>query len=178
MGLTTIGASKRLSRHITNSAFVKSRVYSWIKSIPSDEIVVDILEECPVGDSTYLMDAEVFWISQIRAFGHRIKNHTDGGGGTTGATWTLPEETKRKQGLAKVGELNPQFGKPAWNSGMKMSDKWLDTRVQAQKKLWDDPKYREAMAKKNGDALRKTNHTRWHTNRNIIKPGCEYCPNT
>lgn len=121
------------------------------------------------------MESEVFWISQIRSFGHRLKNHTDGGGGTTGATWSLPESTKIKQGLAKIGELNPQFGKPAWNSGKKMNDEWLDARVQTQKRLWEDPEYRERMTKKNGDALRKTNHKRWHVNRNIVKQDCTFC---
>lgn len=177
VGLTTIGASKRLSRHLWNTTTgnVRSKVYSWIKSVGTSEVVVDVLEECPEGDVEYLRDAEMFWITQIRTFGHRLTNLTEGGGGSTGATWTNSEETRRNQGLAKVGGLNPQFGKKAWNNGMKMSDGWVETRSEAQKKLWEDPTYADKMREKNRASLLHTNHKRWHVNRQIVNPDCSHC---
>lgn len=59
------------------------------------------------------------------------------------------EERRLKQSLAKRG-------KPTWNKGKKMD--WPESRRQQQ-----------------ADIGLKSLHTRWHTNRNIVKNGCKYC---
>ena len=183
IGLTTIGHKARFSRHKTNlSVGLKSKVYSWMKSVGPENITCDVLEVCPVGDKEYIFEAEMYWISQIQNFGHRLTNMTEGGGGSLGASWKLPDETKRRQGLAKVGHLNPQYGKPAWNSGKEMDEKWLETRSNAQKKLWKDPEYRRRMSEAHSkprphqsEVAKKICHKRWHINRNIVKDDCELC---
>lgn len=36
----------------------------------------------------------------------------------TGKSWSLSSETKNKQRLGKLGDKNPQYGKPSWNKGL------------------------------------------------------------
>lgn len=108
IGCTRVGASKRLKQHKVDSRAkrVKPRyVLDWIRA-NYDKVEVDILEECPTGDTEYLFEAESYWISQIRSFGHRLTNLSDGGpSGSYGARWTLKEEQVRR------GARHPMYGK-------------------------------------------------------------------
>jgi hypothetical protein len=72
----------------------------WIKQLLSEGKLPElrVLEET---DEDRFDEREMFWISFGRANGWRLTNLTDGGGGTLGLKHT--EETKRKMGIAKVG---------------------------------------------------------------------------
>lgn len=98
IGQTTGRAKNRLNSH-SHSAYVKESHYAvhcWMRKYSRDEIVIEVLESCPVGDLDYLNYAERYWISSMRDFGHVLLNHTDGGDGVPGL--------------------------PAWNRGVPMSE--------------------------------------------------------
>ena len=106
VGLTTVGPTLRLKRHKYDAKKNPNRyVCHWVNKY-RDKIVIDILEVCPVGDQTYLWEAEQFWIGQIRGFGHALTNASLGGeSGSYGARWKLAENQVR------VGPESPFFGK-------------------------------------------------------------------
>lgn len=185
IGLTTRGIKARLKGHKDSLSYgTKSRVYSWIKSIGFENIEYDILEECPIGNIDYLNEAEMFWISQIRSFGHRLKNHTDGGGGMTGHTWTLSLETRIRQSISKTGSLNPNYGaKHQWNLGKKMSDQFVQKRSESQAILWESEEYRKMMSESHRGKVNSGQterslavcHKRWHLDRGLVVSSCSLC---
>jgi hypothetical protein len=111
--------------------------------------VIDVLEECPEGDTNYLFEAEQFWITQIRSFGHKLKNHSEGGAsGSYGARWTLREDQIRR------GKDHPMYGRTVIIS------------EEGRKKISLTHKGRKTTSA----------HTRWHVNRGLTNPKvCVYC---
>lgn len=76
IGCTRIGAENRLRQHKYDASSHRSKsryVLNWIAA-NYYQVVVDVLEECPENDPEYLFEAESYWISQIRSFGHRLTN--------------------------------------------------------------------------------------------------------
>ena len=133
---------QRLNQHIknyTNSNNYKNR---WIKSLISKglEPKLEILDEVKQSEWEYW---EKYWITQFKNWGFKLTNSTDGG--DCGPTFfgdenpskrpevrkkiseankgrKVSEETKEK--LSKYrGENHHGFGKLAWNSGVKYSEK-------------------------------------------------------
>lgn len=106
VGLTTVGAELRLKRHIYDSKKYPNRhVCRWVNK-HRHSVTIDVLEVFEIGDSEGLWEAEQFWISQIRGFGHSLTNASLGGeSGSYGARWKLSEDQIRS------GELAPFFGK-------------------------------------------------------------------
>lgn len=130
VGLTTTSPEARLGRHILDASRVDYKrrpVLNWVAKY-REAIVVDTLEELYNVTSFELGEAESYWISQIRGFGHRLLNLSLGGeSGSYGARWTLlpeqvrggekhpfygrmhTEETKKKISEAKLGSvLSPE----------------------------------------------------------------------
>lgn len=66
----------------------------------------------PCDSEAQALADEMQQIRQLRADGYDLINISIGGeSGATGAHWTLSEETKAKQGAAKIGNKNGLFGK-------------------------------------------------------------------
>lgn len=105
IGLTRVGIDRRLKLHKYDAKKAKRHVSHWINK-NSDDIVIEVVEECPAGDEEYLFDAEVRWIAHFRDLGHRLTNSSDGGAsGSYGARWTISEENRRS------GENHPMYGR-------------------------------------------------------------------
>lgn len=103
VGYTSKTASIRLEGHKRQSqrADVKPTAASRWVAKHLDEIVTDVLEECPVGDLAYMQSREVHWIAEIRSrFRGRVLNGTDGGyGGTAGRPLTDDHREAISRGL-------------------------------------------------------------------------------
>lgn len=105
IGLTRIGIDRRLQLHKYDAKRSKRHVSHWINK-NSDDVVIEVVEECPAGDEAYLFDAEIRWIKHYRDLGHQLTNSSDGGAsGSYGARWTISEEKRRS------GENHPMYGK-------------------------------------------------------------------
>ena len=100
------------------------RVRAFRKGCPPKERV--LLE--PHTSETDAFDAEKFLIAYYGRIDKKtgiLRNHTDGGDGTSG--WTPSEEVKKKIGDAQRGEKNHHYGKPT-SAAQKQSCK---TRMKA-----------------------------------------------
>lgn len=180
VGYTTIGTDRRLEKHKKDTVNRDFYVHRWMRSCGLENIDIDILEECSIGDMASLGEAEEFWITQIRSFGHRLTNLNSGGkGGNSG--WKHSEDSKAKiskslLALGMKGERHPNWGRTLSESHRRNLSMAGTGRVQTEETKarmrysWDkvDKSIRSAKAV-------YANHKRWHLDRNIIKEGCIHC---
>lgn len=94
----------------------KTPFYDWLRVTASDEYEVVVLE--PVTWSREALgDAEIAWITYLRATGDRLLNLSAGGLGPTGVAWTderrlaLAERNRLRQVPLMQGEANPMWGR-------------------------------------------------------------------
>jgi group I intron endonuclease len=118
-------------------------VHAWVRSLKDRVPDVRVLEEFDPSDdvSDLLNQAEMRWITEFKAKGHRLTNLTEGGGGVLGhrhsdeiksviaeasrnQVWT--EERRQRISSAITGERNSAFGKPGRFLNKRHSD---ETRV-------------------------------------------------
>jgi group I intron endonuclease len=102
VGKTTTTLSKRLSRHLSNSALQKrTPLTCWLKSLKKDGLLPlsDIIETCE--SEEHLNETERFYIAYFRFVGADLVNSTDGGEGHSGFSPT--EETRAKLSAAGKG---------------------------------------------------------------------------
>jgi len=180
VGYTTLGTDRRLKKHKKDTAHRDFYVHRWMRSNGLDNIAIDLLEECPSGDMISLGEAEEFWITQIRSFGHRLTNLNSGGkGGNSG--WKHSEESKSRistslLALEMKGENHPNWGRTLSEEHRKSLSLAGMGRVQTDE---TKERMRDSWAKVDKNILSAkvvhANHIRWHTNRNIIKEGCIHC---
>lgn len=154
IGLTRIGIDRRLYIHKRDALKKTHHVSKWVNK-NSDNVVIEIIEECPEGDEDYLFEAEIRWIKHFRDQGHPLTNHSDGGAsGSYGARWTIPEEKRRG------GEKHPLYGKP-------MSD---ETKA-ALRKVKLGIKRSVESRRKQGDSIRGEKHWTAKVDRNVVQLG-------
>lgn len=87
-------------------------VYFWIRKYGIDKIDCDILELCPPNDRLYIDEAECYWISSIKSFGHRLLNLNEGGNGNKG----YKHSTEIKEKLSK-----DKLGKDGWSEDVRIA---------------------------------------------------------
>ena len=153
IGLTRGNVRERLWQHKHPGHNPQVPVSKWA-GVHGDDVVLDVLETVPVGSDAELSEAEQYWISQIRWFGHRLLNLSDGGAsGSYGARWKLkPEQIRR-------GDAHPNFGrKHTAEANQANREKHLGKRMPE-------------------TARGKAQHDRWHVNRGIVNPDCSRCSN-
>lgn len=151
VGLTRGNPKERLWRHKNESHNPNVPVSKWAAK-HADEVVMDILEEVPIGSDEALAEAEQYWISQIKGFSHNLLNLSEGGdSGSYGARWTLKPEQIRS------GNKHPFYGR---------------THSEAAKQANRE----KHLGKKMPESARgKAQHDRWHVNRGIVNPACTRC---
>lgn len=205
IGITTRTPARRMSDHLRsarNVGEIKSNTPKdrWIaKNIPN--IVMDIIEEIPLGDIDSLFFRECFWIATMREkFGdlwskkeNRNLNILDGGNlrlGYTHSAETREKISKANSGTgnaryglighnnplygvplskehrdniskSKIGERNPQFGVPH-------TEETKNKLSKSMKKVSRPENYYKINSSKG-------NHTRHHTNKNVVNPECPLC---
>ena len=117
VGMTTASIRRRTQQHFKNAeSGRKTPFYDWLRKADASTIYVESLEVV-TSELDDLADAEVEWISRLRAGGHRLLNLADGGKGPNGHSWTAEQrEAARirstgRAGLHRFGPDAPMFGK-------------------------------------------------------------------
>lgn len=131
VGLTEAPIARRFGRHKANArAGRKTPFYDWLRAHERDHTVVDCLEVVMTTRED-LGAAEVKWVADLRADGHRLLNLTDGGIGPSGVVWSEEQrEAARKRatgrrGVSRFGEDNPFFGR---SHSPEQREKWSKVR--------------------------------------------------
>lgn len=77
-------------------------------SVPNDPQYIIIMEAGLTETGALALERRyIRWYGRDCNSTGRLINLTEGGDGVSGATWKLTDETKRKQGDAKIGNKNP-----------------------------------------------------------------------
>lgn len=115
VGMTEYTAARRLAQHRANARRGRrTPFYDWLRKYEGDVVVVEL--ELVLTTRQDLGSAEVRWIADLRASGHRLLNLTDGGLGPSGVVWSDEQrEAARvrstgRKGVSRPGELNPFYG--------------------------------------------------------------------
>lgn len=100
VGKTIETLQKRLNRHISYSKREKTYKANWINSLLkiNKEPIIEIIDECSITNWEVM---EQYWISQFKAWGYNLTNHTDGGEGPSGRV--VSEETRNKISRSLMG---------------------------------------------------------------------------
>lgn len=170
VGLTTKGPEVRLRAHNHQAkAGSKYPVHRWMRK-HGDKVVQVVLEVC---NKDNIHTREIHWIAKLGTHVSRGGlNVTLGGEGTLGKV--VSEETRRKLSehrrnnpititpelrlkLSEAGAKSWDTRSPGWRSNRPVSDK---TRVKISGSL-------------KGQNI--AGHTRWHTNKGVVKEGCTHC---
>lgn len=196
IGLTTGTANARLGYHKRQSRLttIKRPVGDWIKS-HSEQITIDVIEECPPNDLDFLHAREIFWIDYYRSLQgdlsdksrpHRVLNISSGGKSAFG----VPAWNKGVAASVAHRENSSisHIGQTPWIAGKTHTDEAKKVIGQKAAKVWEDPDYREQMLKKRAlvassltwkDNQRKaqmmSQHTRNHTKKGIVSEYCSFC---
>jgi hypothetical protein len=131
VGLTTKTPEKRLRQHLKVAASGrKTPFYDWLRKVAGRGVVVDVVQVVR-GDPSALGYEEKYWIAELRGFGNRLLNISEGGLGPTGVVWSDEAREAARQrslgrpGVSRPGDLNPFFGKT--HSG-EQRRRWSETR--------------------------------------------------
>lgn len=105
VGKTCRGVVLRLKEHmLPKKLSPKTHKNHWLKQLYKRGLtpVAEVVEECL--DKISASEAERFWISQLRAWGFKLTNATDGGEGTTGHRFKLSSGQCVANGARKRGK--------------------------------------------------------------------------
>jgi group I intron endonuclease len=93
VGKTKSSLKKRLASHIMSSKKGNWTMANWIRKIINQGVlpVIYELDSVPESDWSFW---EIYWINQLKAWGFKLKNISDGG--QNGGLITHSEETKQK----------------------------------------------------------------------------------
>jgi len=127
----TKNLKNRLGSHMTpcnlkNTWTAKSK---WLKYLKNNNLK-PIMETIDIGDENNIDDLEIYWISQFKTWGFKLKNETDGGQNPT------PKGSKLKKSHIKSLKNNHPNKKPV--NQYTLDDKFVaeyDSASDAEKKL-------------------------------------------
>jgi group I intron endonuclease len=99
---------KRLHQHIRDCKKSKNHKNYWIQSLLKENLLpnFDLIDEVNEDEWQYW---ESFWISQLKSWGFKLTNSTDGGEGNNNQFFS--EETRKKLSEKFSGDGNPFFNK-------------------------------------------------------------------
>lgn len=165
VGRTTKTADARLAghrkgAHLPPGRYRSTYVCKWMREVGPEVVQIAVLEE--VEDPGLLPEREMYWIARHRAMGSDLLNRTDGG------TSDVPcDETRQLMSVAR---------KMYWTEERKaeMSAK-LKGRTTQPLSAETKAKLSEALKGRPCPSSRRSAHTRWHTNRGVVKEECEHC---
>jgi len=106
----------RLRRHMSNYNLKATWTSKnkWLKNLKNNNLkpIMEILDQ---GDENNIDDLEIYWIGQLKAWGIKIKNETDGGEGFDWTDKKHKDETIQKMKIIhklnshQKGEKNSQY---------------------------------------------------------------------
>lgn len=115
IGKTTMDLKVRFRGHLVGRNSAKTHKNNWIKKL-FKEGVKPIVHQIDVVPEEEWRFWERFWISQMKTWGFKLTNTTEGGDGLSG--YSHKESTKAKQSTGRYKYLE-QAEKKSWNEGMK-----------------------------------------------------------
>ena len=73
----------------------KTRTHKWVRSLlkKGQRPIFEVIDQCALKDWKII---EQYWISQFKAWGFNLTNHSIGGEGAFGRKWTKQERENRK----------------------------------------------------------------------------------
>lgn len=127
VGKTVQGLEKRLNQHLLDSKKFKNLNSNWLKSLKRKSLK-PIIEELDEVDESKWIEAEIYWIAQLKAWGFNLNNHTIGGDGVSKGN--IPWNKGIKVGISYNKGISPSEetkrkiseklkGNKPWNTGTK-----------------------------------------------------------
>lgn len=132
--------SQRYRAHLNRARKHQTHKRNWLEQLKREGFkpIMEVIDVVPIDSWQYW---EIYWISQMKQWGFKLVNYTNGGDGCTFANQTSfkkghkswlgknhSEETRKK-----IGENNWQKGKPSFNR-KKVVQMNLDGEII---KVWD-----------------------------------------
>lgn len=178
VGLTTKRPQDRLRNHIYDSSrFTTWPLYRWMANNNSDDLFIDVLELCPVGDEDHLYAAETYWIEFYRNLQGSLENTKtdfyllnvlDGGRcGRLGKKHTEETKAKMRAGHAARGPRNYTHSE---ESRIRRSESMKG------REFTEEHREKLSQAKLGNTQSRYALHVRHHVNKNKHNPNCTHCP--
>jgi group I intron endonuclease len=157
----TSNFKKRWAEHIKgmNCTDGSIRKKMWIQSLLNRGLIPTYLILLELPDSTYLDEAETFWIAEFKSRGCKLTNLTDGGGGLRGykqSPETVEKRVAHLRGRKQAPEVIEQ--KRLRQLGIKQSPESIEKRRQSM----IGHKVSAETRKKIGDANRGAVFTKEH----------------
>lgn len=169
----TVGLpATRLSGHLANARSGHgSPVYVWMREVGLDEIKIIELEKA---DDDRLLEVEEAWMITLAT-------SRDAGGlnELVGPRWSTMSRIERRQRWIEIGRI--ATADPAVRARMSelaQARATPESRARTSEQMrerYRDSKTRNEMRERSRRTMLMTTHTRWHTNRGIVKPGCALC---
>jgi hypothetical protein len=138
VGYTTLTPRDRLRLHKYDSKKKVAPVNTWVNSLDGD-VIMEVIESCPVGDKEFLFEREIYWIAYYRGLQGSLddkrtpdylKNFEHGGGsGSLGTTLSSDHKSAIKSGVIE------HFSK---NGHKSVYDFWIDKYGEEEaNRLWE-----------------------------------------
>lgn len=118
VGQTVRSLRERINVHKSVAKNINTHFANAMKKYGVDAFKWEVLQKCP--DQKSLDAAERQWIKHYDSVKSGFNLKSGGSYGKHSAA------TKEKIRQSKLGEKNPQYGKPSWNSGKKLSKEHCD----------------------------------------------------
>jgi len=139
----------RLRAHLNDSRKLRSHKDKWVNLLKRNGLVpiIEIIEQ-----TTKPQEREIYWISRLRADGHKLTNATDGGEGALGLTVSAENRRKSSDRLTKKNQEKEFKEANAKRAAARM--RILAKDKEHQLKIWTDAnriRQSKLMAKLNND---------------------------
>lgn len=104
VGKTTQSLKKRLAQHIRETYRFSTYKGNWVKSLlfKGKLPIIEVLDE----SNNNWQELESYWITQLKAWGFKLTNMTDGGDGNNNQVFS--KETLQRKSLALKGIKRPK----------------------------------------------------------------------
>lgn len=151
VGKTVKKLKDRFMDHLSESERgIKTYKCNWVRKLLKEDVIpeINLLDEVIEEDWVFW---ETYWISQMKEWGFRLTNQTNGGEGTHG--YKLSKEQRKKMSVHRKGKSIPWLnnGKPRTEEHIKNLSESCKGRISEKK----GKTYEELYGKEKADTLKK-----------------------
>lgn len=178
VGQTSKTLSERLADHLRSAHRTgKKREYpvyrDWLSCVPAKDVGILLLDTC---DHDRRLEVEDSWIAMLRT------SIDDGGFNLLGlkqpaeyvarrmATMSISAPAGSPPRRAQAAAMSRWYASPEGQESCRARVSSPETRAKIANSLRNGPASAESRAR-----VQRTNHTRWHVNRGLVKSDCEFC---